>query len=201
MFYVNLILLPLVGAFIGWVTNYLAIKLLFRPHKPYRVWRWTLQGVLPRRRYELARSAGAILEREILSVEEILQHCRERSIPERVVSLLREAVRQAVLDKMPGWLPVGVKRPLAEAVSDLVGEYLPHLVTAMVDSFTETVKEVSLARLFEEKLNAFPLEDLERLIFTVARREIRHIELMGALLGGLIGCGQAIFLLLFRLTG
>ncbi|RPF46672.1 uncharacterized protein DUF445 [Thermodesulfitimonas autotrophica] len=202
MFYVNLILLPVVGAFIGWITNLLAIKLLFRPYKPYRIWRWTLQGVLPRRRYELARCAGEVIEREVLSVDDILQRLREREVPERAASLLREAVRQAVLKRVPGWVPAGVKKTLAEALSDLVGDYLPLLVTALVDSFGEAMKkEVSLGQLVEEKLNAFPLEDLERIIFTVARKEIKHIEVMGAVLGGLIGGLQALFLLLLRLTG
>lgn len=201
MFYLNLVLLPLVGAFIGWVTNLLAVKLLFRPYKPVRFLWWTLQGVLPKRRYDLARSIGHTLEKELLSLDDILRHLKERDVPERIVVLLKEAVRQAVLEKIPGWVPVAVKRPLSEALGDLVGERLPFLVTWLVDSFGETLKEeVSIARLVEEKLNAFPLEDLERVVFEVAAREIGHIKLMGAVLGFLIGCLQAGFLLLLQLT-
>jgi len=200
MFYLNLVLLPLVGAFIGWITNLLAVKLLFRPYKPYRFLGRTFQGVLPKRRYDLARSIGQTLEKELLSLDDILRYLREREVPERVVVLLREAVRQAVLERVPGWVPVAVKRPLAEALSDLVGERLPFLVSWLVDSLGETLKEeVSLARLVEEKLNAFPLEDLERIVFEVAAREIRHIELMGAVLGFLIGFIQAGVLFLLRL--
>uniref|UniRef100_A0A7C2ECX9 DUF445 family protein n=1 Tax=Ammonifex degensii TaxID=42838 RepID=A0A7C2ECX9_9THEO len=104
------------------------------------------------------------------------------------------------MERVPGWVPVAVKRPLAEALSDLVGERLPFLVSWLVDSLGETLKEeVSLARLVEEKLNAFPLEDLERIVFEVAAREIRHIELMGAVLGFLIGFIQAGVLFLLRL--
>lgn len=202
MNYVSFFLLPLVGAFIGWVTNLLAVKLLFRPYKPYRFRWFTLQGVLPKRRYELARSVGRIIEKELLSLDDILNHLRDRDVPERIVTLVRETIRQAVLEKIPGWVPVAVKRPLAEAMSDLVGERLPYLVDWLVDSFGETLKqEVDIPRLIEEKLNAFPLEDLERVVFEVAAREIRHIEIMGAVLGFLIGCVQAVLLLVLRLTG
>ncbi|MEW6446737.1 MAG: DUF445 family protein [Bacillota bacterium] len=202
MHYVSLILLPVVGAFIGWITNLLAVKLLFRPYRPYHFWRFTLQGVLPKRRYELARSVSRIIEKELLSLDDILHHLKDRDVPERIVTLVRETIRQAVLEKIPGWVPVAVKRPLAEALSDLVGERLPYVVDWLVDSFGDVLKrEVNLPRLIEEKLNAFPLEDLERIVFEVATREIRHIEIMGGVLGFLIGCVQAVSILVLRLTG
>ncbi|RJX21988.1 MAG: DUF445 family protein [Ammonifex sp.] len=202
MFYLTVALIPLVGAFIGWVTNRLAVKLLFRPYRPYRLLKWTIQGVLPKRRYELAGSIGGIIEQEILSLDDILQHLKERDVPERTVALLREAIRGAVLEKAPAWVPVAVKKPLAEAVSDLVRDRLPFLIDWLVESFGETLKrEVSLSQLIETKLNQFPLEDLERVVFKVTAREIRHIEVMGALLGFLIGLLQVGLLFLVRLTG
>ncbi|MEW6181891.1 MAG: DUF445 family protein [Bacillota bacterium] len=202
MFYFNAILVPLVGALIGWVTNILAVKLIFHPYKPYKIFRWTFQGVLPKRRYELAYNLGTIIEKEILSIDDILAHLKEREVPERLVTQLREAIRQAVLEKAPGWVPLAVKRPLAEAVCDLVGERLPFIIDWIVESFSDTIKqEVRLSRLIEEKLNTFPLEDLERVVFEVAAREIKHIEIMGAVIGFVIGIVQVGVLFLLRLTG
>ncbi|MEW6173437.1 MAG: DUF445 family protein [Bacillota bacterium] len=202
MFYLNAVLVPLIGAFIGWVTNLLAVKLLFRPYKPFKFYRWTLQGVLPKRRYELARNLGRIIEKEILSIDDILAHLKEREVPERMVTLLRETIRQAVLEKVPGWVPLAVKRPLAEALCDLVGERMPFIIDWVVESLSDTIKrEVSLSRLIEEKLNSFPLEDLERVVFEVAAKEIKHIEIMGAVLGFFIGFIQVGVLFLLRLTG
>ncbi len=184
------------------MTNRLAVKLLFRPNKPYRMFKWTIQGVLPKRRYELAASIGAIIEQEIVSLDDILQHLKEREVPERTVALLREAIRGAVLEKAPVWVPLAVKKPLAEAVSDLVRDRLPFLIDWLVESFGEALKrEVSLSQLIETKLNQFPLEDLERVVFKVAAREIRHIEVMGAILGFFIGVLQVSLLFLVRLTG
>ncbi len=49
-------LLPFIGAFIGWATNVIAIRMLFRPHRPVRVpmTPLILQGVLPRRHADLS---------------------------------------------------------------------------------------------------------------------------------------------------
>ncbi|MDR2259067.1 MAG: DUF445 family protein [Treponema sp.] len=61
---------PLVGAVIGFITNVIAIKMLFRPLKEIRVFGIRLPftpGILPRQRHKLADSIGAMVERELLT--------------------------------------------------------------------------------------------------------------------------------------
>ena len=56
----------LLGAFIGWVTNIVAIKLIFRPYKAINILGlFTLQGVLPKEN-ELAIAIGQTVEQELL---------------------------------------------------------------------------------------------------------------------------------------
>ena len=63
---------PLVGAVIGYVTNLVAIKMLFRPLNEVRVFGIRLPftpGILPKQRHKLAQSIGAMVERELLTPE------------------------------------------------------------------------------------------------------------------------------------
>ncbi|MDR0997909.1 MAG: DUF445 family protein [Treponema sp.] len=63
---------PLAGAFIGFLTNVLAIKMLFRPLKAIRIFGIRLPftpGILPRERHRLADSIGRMVERELLTPE------------------------------------------------------------------------------------------------------------------------------------
>ncbi|MCL2264417.1 MAG: DUF445 domain-containing protein [Treponema sp.] len=63
---------PIAGAFIGYVTNVIAIRMLFRPLKEIRVFGIRLPftpGILPRQRKKLAQSIGAMVERELLTAE------------------------------------------------------------------------------------------------------------------------------------
>jgi uncharacterized membrane protein YheB (UPF0754 family) len=65
-----LVVPPVAGAIIGFVTNVLAIKMLFRPLKAYRIFGIRIPftpGILPRERARLARSIGAMVERELLT--------------------------------------------------------------------------------------------------------------------------------------
>ena len=73
-----IILLPLVGAIIGWCTNWLAVKMIFRPRKPIGLPGIRLMGLLPRRREELAENVARTVEKELLSVQGICQSLESR---------------------------------------------------------------------------------------------------------------------------
>lgn len=51
------IVYPIVGSFLGFITNFIAIKLLFRPKKKV----FGIQGLLPKRKSEIAERAGRIV--------------------------------------------------------------------------------------------------------------------------------------------
>ncbi|MEE9543020.1 MAG: DUF445 family protein, partial [Thermodesulfobacteriota bacterium] len=61
------ILPPIIGAAIGWFTNFVAIKLLFRPHEPISIMGFSIQGLIPKRRRQIARSMADTIESELLS--------------------------------------------------------------------------------------------------------------------------------------
>lgn len=66
---------PLVGAIIGYITNGIAIKMLFRPLKPIIIGGYTLPftpGVIPKEKERIARSIGRVVSRELLN-EEVLK--------------------------------------------------------------------------------------------------------------------------------
>ncbi|MFQ5655538.1 MAG: DUF445 domain-containing protein, partial [Planctomycetota bacterium] len=67
----HFILLPVIGALIGWCTNWLAVKMIFRPRRPRSMLGFRIEGLLPRRRSDLARSVARTVEQDLLSVDEI----------------------------------------------------------------------------------------------------------------------------------
>ena len=63
---------PLIGAVIGYVTNWIAVKMLFRPRKEIRVFGKRLPftpGVIPRGQGRLARAVGNVVETQLLTPE------------------------------------------------------------------------------------------------------------------------------------
>ena len=63
---------PLIGAIIGYVTNWIAVKMLFRPRREVRVFGKRLPftpGVIPRGQGRLARAVGKVVETQLLTPE------------------------------------------------------------------------------------------------------------------------------------
>ena len=87
-----LLLLPFIAATIGWFTNYIAVKMLFHPRKPFKFWFITLHGILPKRQVEIAQSVGRMVANDLLS---------SKDIQERLAT--KENIR-AIIDKIEGTL-------------------------------------------------------------------------------------------------
>jgi uncharacterized membrane protein YheB (UPF0754 family) len=77
---------PLAGALIGFLTNVLAIKMLFRPLKELRIFGIRLPftpGILPRERRRLAESIGRMVEKELLTPEILRERFAGREFREK----------------------------------------------------------------------------------------------------------------------
>ncbi|WP_146049522.1 DUF445 family protein [Alkalispirochaeta sphaeroplastigenens] len=95
--------LPVVlGAAIGYLTNSLAIRMLFRPLRPVMVWKIPLPftpGVIPRQRGELARSIARMVSRDLLSREVLDQRFSAGSFRSGLEGALSRGV--GALSSMP----------------------------------------------------------------------------------------------------
>lgn len=70
--YWKVLLMPLVGAVIGYVTNWIAVKMLFRPREEVRIFGRKLPftpGVIPKGQGRLARAVGRAVEEQLLTKE------------------------------------------------------------------------------------------------------------------------------------
>ena len=62
---------PLISMFIGWITTWVAIKMLFHPRDPVRFLGITIQGVFPKRQRQVAEQLGKIVAKELIHFDEI----------------------------------------------------------------------------------------------------------------------------------
>ncbi len=193
------VLLPVVGALIGWLTNWLAVRLIFRPYKPIHLFGYTIQGVVPKRRGELARLIGKVIEEQLLPKEQLLNYFRSEQLNEDLIRSVDTAVRTRVMDRLPGWMPLSLRRVISDALAEQVKRELPPLVNELLNRFGEKLKvDFCLSKVVEEQVNSFSLEQLEKIITSVASRELKHIEILGGFLGFVIGLLQVGIFWLYR---
>ncbi len=96
---------PLIGAIIGYVTNAIAIKMLFRPLYPIKIGPFQLPftpGILPRERHKLADNIGRMVERELLTEEIIRQRLSKPDVIHAVEQSVSAATGQLLDTKLQG---------------------------------------------------------------------------------------------------
>ena len=84
----QIISIPLIAALIGWVTNYLAVKMIFRPRIPVRVFGITFQGLIPKRQMQIAASIGETVASDLLSHDDIKDVLGKLDLAEQVQHLI-----------------------------------------------------------------------------------------------------------------
>jgi uncharacterized membrane protein YheB (UPF0754 family) len=86
------IVTPVVTGFVGYFTNYLAIKMLFRPHK--RKWySFGWQGVIPRNRSKLAKEVGNLVGNNLLTEKDILNSLKKEEFQIYLQNSIRNELR------------------------------------------------------------------------------------------------------------
>lgn len=66
---------PIIGAIIGYITNDIAIKMLFHPRKPIYIGRWQLPftpGLIPKEKHRVARSIGNVVSNQLLNSDTLV---------------------------------------------------------------------------------------------------------------------------------
>lgn len=193
--------IPLITAFIGWMTNRVAIKMLFHPRRPIHLFGLRWQGLVPRRQPEMARRAAEIIEREVLS-QHLLRHEMEAiDFEEYIGTFTRRVIHDKLGDKLRAvpfigpFLNEATLSKLAALAGDEMKKQAPYLKNRLA---TEMEARLPIRNLVETRIASFELEKLEEIINKIAAREFRAIETLGAVLGFIIGLLQ---LLLFLVVG
>lgn len=198
MFWVWLIVFPLSCGIIGWITNVLAVKMIFRPSAPLALGAVRFQGVLPKHLEHFASQLAAIVVSEFVTVTSMVKAVDASQVlasvqpeVERVVERLVNAVREAIQGPAAALLTdANVAQLRANFERQLVEE-----IPAAVDAVAERAEEVvdlqdMVARTFFE----MGPRRIEAIIYEVSRRELTFIELYGGLFGAMLGFGQFVLL-------
>lgn len=187
----ELISLPIVAAIIGWGTNVVAIRMLFWPREPIRIFGFEFLGVLPKRKPEIAQSIGEVLQDELLRTEELIAAVNTEETRAQVASLITNNLAAKIYRFLPRFIVDHAEDKIRHHLDELVSSEIESLFSQLGDSFSQELQDKKLlGKLVESKINSFDLVHLEKLVLKVAQNELRYIEFFGAILGLLIGLVQ-----------
>ena len=188
------IIFPLVGALIGYATNWLAVKMLFRPRKPTGIGPFQLQGVVPRRQEALADSIAETVQDELISAKDVAALVQKIATSEDVRQKLQKKVDTLIADQLQSLGPMASFLPadLVEKIKRRIEEEVFAFVEEMGEDLHGVLgRELDVKGKVRERILAFELDQMEQLVLRVARKELRHIEILGGFLGLIVGLAQA----------
>jgi len=194
------LIFPAVGALVGWLTNWLAIRMLFRPRKPVRVFFWSLQGVIPKRHAQLAERIAETVEKSLLTQEDLEKAMSGVQWHEEVDRMIRRVLHErgpgGIIEKIPG-LSQAWRNIVLPSLQDVLGKEVIRFLDRYRSSFVSRLRDsVNIREIVQNKVQQFEVEALESLVLDVAAKEFTHIQWVGAVTGALIGVVQGVLLLL-----
>jgi uncharacterized membrane protein YheB (UPF0754 family) len=191
---IKILILASIGGVIGYITNVVAIRLIFRPIKAIKIPILNIEiiGLIPKRREEIATNIAKIVEEEFISLDEILDNVITEDDKDEVVIYIKSRI-SVLLNEKISYVPSGIKKLIEGYLNDMVEEEVKNSIDDLSKGMMAKASErINIQEMIEEKINELDLLVLEDLIISVAKKELKHIEFLGLVLGFLIGIIQGL---------
>jgi uncharacterized membrane protein YheB (UPF0754 family) len=194
--------IPLISAFIHWLTIWMALKLLFHPRRPRKVLGFTLQGVFPKKQKQIAESLGRIVGQELLSFGDIEEAITHPENVRRILPMVEGHIDHFLHNKLKETMPMISMFIGEKTIGQLKAVFmkeLEELFPLIMKNYTTHLREdLNLERIVVEKIAGFSNDRLESMLNEFLTREFRFVEVIGAGLGFLIGLLQIGMTLLLK---
>jgi uncharacterized membrane protein YheB (UPF0754 family) len=185
----------LLGSLIGWITNKLAIKMLFKPVHPIRFLFITIQGVFPKRQAEIAKSLGKIVNAELVGIDDFKSALTTPENIQKVNEKLKVKLEETIQENIP---PMFLAMA-GGAINSIIEKFTStenSLLDELIEDLTSANDSIDISKIVEEKVNQMDFRRFEGVLLELMSKELKHIEYIGAFLGLLIGVGQGLLLII-----
>ena len=196
----QLLVMVLISGAIGWITNWVAIKMLFRPHKEINFGLFKIQGLIPKRKAEIGTGIASIIQNELISVKDVISNIDREEFSKRLNSLIDDVLdknlKKKVKEKFP-LLQMFFTDKVAKDIGNTIREIVMENQEKIFEIFSNYAEEnIDFEVIISDKISNFSLDKLEEIITLLANKELKHIEVIGAILGMLIGAVQYLITLI-----
>ena len=196
----SLILIPIISAFIGWFANWIAIKMLFHPRQPKMILGITFQGIFPKNQKQLAAKLGKLVGEELLSFKDISTKITNPENVEKLMPFVEEHIDHFLRVKLAEKMPVISMFIGDKTIGELKVVFMEELKTLfpllMQNYLTNLQQDLDLEQIVTQKVAAFSSDKLEDILNSIISKEFRFVEIIGAVLGFIIGLLQLVITLL-----
>mmetsp|Transcript_7921 Transcript_7921/g.17538 ORF Transcript_7921/g.17538 Transcript_7921/m.17538 type:complete len:494 (-) Transcript_7921:79-1560(-) len=168
--------LPAAGAFVGYVTNWVAVKLIFEPVEPVPVGPFVVQGLFEKRQPEVSKEFADFIATRVLTPQRVIQGLCEGKRHGEFEALLRAAVPFVVPDSVVAAAASGLRQLAYEPDSHPAHDY--------------AAKALGIEGTLDHRLKLLSPHEFEGLLHPVFQEDEIILIMAGGVLGIAAGLAQ-----------
>jgi len=188
----RILILAIIGGLIGYITNVIAIKLIFRPINPIKIPILNIEiiGMIPKRKAEIANNIAKAIEEEFLSIDDITDNIITNQDKQHIIDYIKLRIKLVLNEKLT-LVPTSIRN----LVQNYISETIEDEIRDGVDELSQEIimkanNRINVKEIIENKINELDLHKLEIIILQIVKNELKHIEILGLILGFIIGIVQ-----------
>ncbi len=188
-------LMPFTYAFVGWMTNVVALKMTFYPLefvgiKPFLGW----QGIIPRKAHKMASKSVDVITERLLKIEEVFDKVDPRQVEKEIGPMLNQVTQDVIKD-------------VVDDINPRLWELLPDPVRQQINDQARAETSRTIEKIIHDiRANIYHVFDLKNLVLksltgsnvvlivemfqTVGAPEFKFIERSGLYFGFILGLIQ-----------
>lgn len=187
-------ILPLFGILVGYFTNFLALKLIFRPLNPIKIGKLVIQGLFIRRQVEVSTEYSNIVASKILTIENIFEYIIRGPGSENLQKIVQKQIGQTINDTaglLKSIIEISTGSELFIHIRNIACfRFMQELPMNIRTVFGYAENALNLKQILRDKMIGLTPVEFESFLRPVFQEDETTLIIIGALLGGLAGMLQ-----------
>jgi uncharacterized membrane protein YheB (UPF0754 family) len=188
--------LPAAGFFVGYATNWLALKLIFQPRHPKKVGPFVIHGLFHKRQLEVTREFSKLTAGKVLNADNITKTVLSGPTAEKILGIVEKHVRALIHEYMQHpmaamLVPADQKEQMEDELLARIHEEMPK-EGGLLHTFAG--KAVDIEHAIGDRMKELPPDEFEGVLRPAFQQDEWKLILAGAALGFVAGLGQFIYI-------
>lgn len=216
---IDYIIPPVVGGLIGYWTNWLAIKMIFRPFEPKYILGHRLPftpGLIPRNREDIVRKISQTIAFHLLNPDRMYRlfdnnsfkdslHKTADKIVDRAMENITESLKKQITQETSIQFIQNFLNNLSDKLKEKVKSKIQHKMSESIETeidrylkedFITVLKDLDVEGLIYQTLMEVDIQTLEDIILGFSKKQLRYITNLGGVIGFFIGLAQAVMMMI-----
>ena len=187
-------ILPVAGFLVGWVTNWMALKVIFQPLEPRNVCGYTLHGIFLKRQDEVSKIFARVVCVEILHIKAIWESIFSGRLSKNFFAMLRAHtlvfVDNLLVEVQPLAIAAMGSEKYLQMKEDIAQKVLDKIPSVIDVSYEYTQQALDMENTISTKMAELSSSEFEGVLHPAFEEDEIQLIALGGILGAIVGVIQ-----------